>query len=103
MNSVGNTIRGKQQGCIAGQYLAGAAAGLGAEAADEMALVEEAELLRQAGHRQVLGRQQLARTFDTATAYIAQRAGAGTAAEQAHQMEATDAGDGRQFGDPQRL
>ncbi|KAG1386489.1 hypothetical protein G6F58_013825 [Rhizopus delemar] len=47
MDSVGNIFCGKQQGRIAGQVLAWAAAGLGAEAADEMALVEEAQLLRQ--------------------------------------------------------
>ena len=64
MDSVGNTIRGKQQGRIAGQVLAGAAAGLGAEAADEMALVEEAQLLRQAAHRQLCGGEQLTGALD---------------------------------------
>jgi hypothetical protein len=43
------------------------------------------------------------RTLDAAAAHIAQRAGAGAAAEQAHQMEAADAGAGRQLGHPQRL
>ncbi|KAG1273634.1 hypothetical protein G6F64_015308 [Rhizopus arrhizus] len=83
MDSVGNIFCGKQQGRIAGQVLAWAAAGLGAEAADEMAL--------------------LAGALDAAAAHVAQRAGARAATEQALQMEATATGSLRQLGHPQRL
>src|ERR1700722_5309841 len=101
VDSVGNVIRGKQQGRIAGPILAGAAAGLGAEAADEMALVEEAQLLGQARHRQLRAGQQLAGTLDAAAAHVAQRAGTGAATEQAHQVEAADTGRLRQLCHPQ--
>jgi len=103
MDSVANKGRGKGQGCISSQVLAGAAAGLRAEAADEMALVEEAQLLRQAGHRQLHDGQQLAGTLDTAAAHVAQWARAGSGAEQPHQMEAAHAGRVSQLSDPHRL